>query len=79
MRVVSTAVAIATVGTLPALLVGTLAVQMRASLHFDNARLGVAVALYFAVSAGAGNPSSTPPGYDSDPPDEGRQSATWTL
>lgn len=41
---------------LPVFLVGALAVQIRAGLRFDSARLGEAVAAYFAVSAACSIP-----------------------
>jgi MFS family permease len=46
-RPVVMAVAVATVGVLPAFLTGGLAVQIRAELGFGSAALGLAVALFF--------------------------------
>lgn len=45
------AVAVATAGVMPAFLTGGLAVQVREELGFDEAALGLAVALFFAFSS----------------------------
>ncbi len=45
------AVAVTTVGVMPAFLTGGLAVQVRDDLGFDKAALGLAVATFFAISA----------------------------
>ena len=45
------AVAVATVGVLPAFLTGGLAVQIRAELGFGEGALGLMVAVFFATSA----------------------------
>jgi len=44
--------------SLPASLVGTLAVQLRQSLHFGTTALGVAVALYYLAAASSSVPAS---------------------
>src|SRR6476660_9271961 len=51
------AITTTTVTVIPAFLVGGLAVQIGAELHFSSAGLGVAVALYCAVSALSSMPS----------------------
>jgi MFS family permease len=48
---VSAAVAASTAGALPVFLVGTLAVQIRGSLHFGPGALGAAVAVYYLGAA----------------------------
>lgn len=50
-RPVLLAVAVATVGVLPAFLTGGLAVQVRGDLGFGPAKLGLAVAAFFAFSS----------------------------
>lgn len=50
------ALAASTVVTLPVFLVGSLAVQIRADLHFDAVTLGVIVACYYATAAAASIP-----------------------
>ena len=50
-RPILLAVAVATVGVLPAFLTGGLAVQMREELSFGAAALGLAVAAFFASSS----------------------------
>jgi len=55
-RATAFASAVATVGVLPVFLTGGLAVQMAADLGFSEARLGLAVATYFATSALASAP-----------------------
>lgn len=55
-RDVGSAVLAATSGSLVVFLVGTLAVQIRDSLHFDTAELGVVIACYYAGAAAASIP-----------------------
>lgn len=50
-RSLAATVAVVTGVALPVFLVGTLAVQIRASLHFTATRLGVAVALFYLLAA----------------------------
>ena len=50
-RSVLLAVAVATAGVVPAFLTGGLAVQIRAEFGFGEGALGLAVAVFFAVSA----------------------------
>lgn len=50
-RGLAATVAVVTGVALPVFLVGTLAVQIRASLHFTATRLGVAVALFYLLAA----------------------------
>jgi len=50
-RPVLLAVAVATAGVVPAFLTGGLAVQIRAEFGFGEGALGLAVAVFFAVSA----------------------------
>lgn len=50
-RVAAGAIAVTTSTALPVFLTGALAVQIAEDLHLDPAGLGLAVALYFAVSA----------------------------
>jgi MFS family permease len=52
-RPVALAVAVATVGVLPAFLTGGLAVQIRAEMGFGSAALGLAVALFFVSASTA--------------------------
>jgi MFS family permease len=49
-RIIATAISASTVGALPALLVGGLAVLVRADLGFDELRLGAAISAFFAAS-----------------------------
>jgi len=49
-RIVAAAISASTVGALPALLVGGLAVLVRAELGFDEVRLGAAISAFFAAS-----------------------------
>jgi MFS family permease len=49
-RIVATAVTASTLGALPALLVGALAVLVRDELGFDELRLGAAISTFFAAS-----------------------------
>lgn len=57
LRAVAGAVATTTVTVLPVFLTGGLAVQISAELEFDPAGLGLAVALFFGVSAFAALPA----------------------
>lgn len=50
-RVAGGAVAVTTVSVLPVFLTGALSVQLTSELGFDSSGLGLAVALYFGVSA----------------------------
>lgn len=56
-RIVATTIAASTVGALPALLVGGLAVLVRADLGFDELGLGVAISAFFAASIVASVPA----------------------
>jgi MFS family permease len=49
-RIVATAISASTVGALPALLIGGLAVMVRADLGFDEFQLGAAISAFFAAS-----------------------------
>jgi MFS family permease len=49
-RIVATAISASTVGALPALLIGGLAVLVRVDLGFDEFQLGLAIAVFFAAS-----------------------------
>jgi MFS family permease len=49
-RIVATAISASTLGALPALLVGGLAVLVRADLGFDEFQLGAAISAFFAAS-----------------------------
>ena len=55
-RGILAAVAITTGAVLPVFLVGTLAVQVQASLHFGTTRLGITVAVYYLVAAASSIP-----------------------
>lgn len=46
------------VGALPVFLVGTLAVEIRHSLHFDTASLGIAISVYYLGAASSSLPVS---------------------
>lgn len=50
-RVAAGAIAVATVATLPSFLVGAMAVQLSAALHFGTVRLGLAVTAFYAAAA----------------------------
>jgi MFS family permease len=56
-RELGVVVAAVTAITLPTFLVGTLAVQIRASMHFGAAELGVVVGFFYAAAALAAAPS----------------------
>ena len=49
-RIAATAISASTVGALPALLIGGLAVLVRADLGFDEFQLGLAISAFFAAS-----------------------------